>query len=192
MTGRRAAGWLTTLSLGLAALVLAGCSSSPSSHSSATTTTSTSTSASTTTSSTTASASSTSTTGAGGPAQNLTATAAVKSSLTAAYVAHSGLPADEVQGTAPGSVYYAYLPSTQTYWAIASFVPSSTASQQTQVAMQDDGCCGIFTMTSGGSWTFQSGFLGTPCAGQVPAEIFSLWGLQSPGDCADSTTTTAA
>jgi hypothetical protein len=42
--------------------------------------------------------------GASGAERNLAATAAVKSALTAAYVAHNGLPAAEVAGTAPNTV----------------------------------------------------------------------------------------
>jgi hypothetical protein len=143
----------------------------------------------TTTSTPTTSSTGATTTTSGAP-QNLAATAALKAQLTAVYVAHNNLPADQVAGTAPGSVYYAYLPSTQTYWAIASFVPTSTSSQQTQVSMQDDGCCGIFTQTAGGSWTFVSGYLGSPCTGQIPAELMTLWNLTSPGDCTPVTTTT--
>ncbi|HVB91122.1 MAG TPA: hypothetical protein VND70_03380 [Acidimicrobiales bacterium] len=177
---RPVAGLLGTLALG--ALVLAACSSGPSNSGSTTTssTSSTRTTGKTTTATTTASAA----------AQNQAATAALKSDLTAAYVAHNGLPADQVAGTAPGSVYYAYLPSTGTYWAIADFVPTSTASQQTMVSMQDEGCCGVFSEPAGGPWTYVSGFLGEPCPGQIPPELETLWGLQYPGSCPSGTTTT--
>lgn len=134
---------------------------------------------------------STSSAAASAAVQNLVATAAIKSALTAAYVAHNGLPAAEVAGTAPNSVYYAYLPSTSTYWAIANFLPTATASQNTDVAMQDDGCCGIFTMTSGGSWTYAAGFLGGPCTGQIPAALEELWHLTPPVNCGPVTTTTS-
>jgi hypothetical protein len=104
--------------------------------------------------------------------------------LLAAYLAHSGLAADQVVGTAPGSVYYAYLPSTQTYWAMAGFVPSSTASMQTQVSMQDEGCCGIFTQSAGAaSWTYVSSYLGAPCPGAAPPEVLAVWNLQPGADC---------
>jgi hypothetical protein len=166
---------------------LSACSNSPSKsvnvHTGSNTSTSPPTSSSTSTS---APASTTSTSAA---PQNLAVSDAVKSDLTAVYVAHQGLPADQVAGTAPGSVYYAFIPSTSTYWAVASFVPTANASMQTQVAMQDDGCCGIFTMATGGNWVFVSGFLGEPCPGQIPAALFALWNLQSPGDCAATTTT---
>jgi hypothetical protein len=130
------------------------------------------------------------TTTTSGAPQNLAATAALKSSITAVYVAARNLPASQVAGTVPGSVYYAYVPSTQTYWAIASFEPNGSATMQTQVAMQDDGCCGIFTQMTGGNWVFVSGFLGEPCTGQIPASLMALWNLHPPGDCAPAATTT--
>jgi hypothetical protein len=195
MTARRGTRFLLLALCGAGALVLAGCSSGGSPTASGTSTTTTTsgksgatvvTAAPITTTTTTSTTSTTS-----GAAQNLVATAAVKSALTATYVAHNNLPADEVAGTAPNSVYYGFLPSTNTYWAIASFVPTSTASTQTQVSMQDDGCCGVFSMPSGGSWTYVAPFLGTPCPGQVPAQLSDLWHLTFGGDCANVTTTTS-
>jgi hypothetical protein len=160
-------------------LALAGCSSAPTPKAAPTTTSS----SSTTTTAAGTGRTSTSTTSSGG-AQNLVATAAVKSGLLAAYLAHSGLAADQVGGTAPGSVYYAFLPTTQTYWAVAGFVPSSTATMQSQVSMQDDGCCGIFTQASGAaSWTFAGSYLGAPCPGTVPSPVFAVWKLPPGGDC---------
>jgi hypothetical protein len=170
---------------------LSACSNGGPTATGTTTTTSGGRTTTTTTSGATGSTSTSTTSGASAADQNLAATAAVKSALTAAYVAHNGLPAAEVAGTAPGSVYYGFLPSTNTYWAIAGFVPSAAASQNTQVAMQDDGCCGIFNMTAGGSWTFVAGYLGAPCGGQIPASLEQLWNLTPPGDCAPATTTTS-
>jgi hypothetical protein len=177
------------------ALFLSACSNGSPTAAGTTTTSSTASSGSGSsgsggrTTTTTSGATSTSTTS--GAAQNLVATAAIKSALTAVYVAHSGLPAAEVAGTAPNSVYYAFVPSTNTYWAISGFVPAANASLNTQVAMQDDGCCGIFNMTSGGAWTFVSGYLGEPCGGQIPAALEELWNLTPPGDCAPATATTS-
>jgi hypothetical protein len=117
-------------------------------------------------------------------ARNLVASPAIKSGLLAAYLAHSGLAGDQVAGSAPGSVYYAYLPSTRNYWAMAGSVPSSTASMQTEVSMQDEGCCGIFTQLSGAtSWTYVSSYLGAPCPGAAPPEVLAVWNLQPGADC---------
>lgn len=181
------------VAVAVGALFLSGCSSG--SPTTASTTTSTSTSAaagggSTTTGVGSAGSSTTSTTS--GAPQNLVATAALKSALTAAFVAHRGLPAAEVAGTAPNSVFYGFVPSTNTYWAIAGFVPSANASNNTQVAMQDEGCCGIFTSgTAGGPWMYVAGYLGSPCGGQILAALEQLWNLTPPGDCSPATTTTS-
>ena len=173
--------------IGLGAFALSGCSAG--NPTSAPTTTTSSAPASTTTAPP-GSASTTSTTSS--TPQNLVASAALKSALTAAYVAHNHLPTGEVAGTAPGSVYYAYVPPTNTYWAIAGFVPTPGAGTQTQVAMQDEGCCGAFSQLAGGAWTYVAGFLGAPCPGQIPAELESLWQLTYPSGCPATTTTTSA
>jgi hypothetical protein len=165
-------------------LALAGCSSSPTTPKAAPATSTSTTSASSTSTSTSTTAPSGTPLPPAPGAKNLTATAAVKNGLLAAYLAHSGLAADQVGGTAPGSVYYAYLPSSQTYWAAAGFVPSSTATMQTQVSMQDDGCCGIFTQASGAaSWTFAGSYLGAPCPGTVPLQVLTVWNLPPGADC---------
>ena len=188
-TQRKAFGGLVAAFV-LGAVTLAGCGSGgnppAASGKTTTTTTTTSTSASTTSStgSTTQTTAASSTSTTSGAAQNLAATAALKSELTAVYVAKNSLPASQVAGTAPNSVYYAYEPSTKTYWAIASFVPNSSATMQTQVAMQDDGCCGIFSTQTLTSWSLVARYLGAPCPGQIPADLMTLWNLQSPGDCA--------
>lgn len=183
------------VALAVGALVFAGCSSNGNASSSSTTSSS-SPPTTTSTGGSTHGSSTTSTVASGGP-QNLVASASVKNALQAAYVAHSGLPADEIAGTAPSSVYYAYDPSTKTYWAIAAFVPTKHASDNTEVAMQDEGCCGVFTRPAGGAWTYMAGYLGVPCPGQIPATMQALWRLATPPDCAggaaaSSTTTTTS
>ena len=172
------------------ALFLSGCSSGSPTTASTTTATATPAGGVSTTTGVGGAGSSTTSTTSGAP-QNLVATAALKSALTTAFVAHHGFPPADVAGTAPNSVYYAFVPSTNTYWASAGFVPSANASYNTQVAMQDEGCCGIFTMTTGGSWMFVAGYLGSPCAGQIPAALEQLWNLTPPGNCSPATTTTS-
>lgn len=179
-----------TAAVAVGALFLSACSNG--SPTTASTSTSTSVRPGSTATTGGAGSGSSTTSPASGAPQNLVATAALKSALTAAFVAHSGLPANEVAGTAPNSVYYGYLPSTSTYWAVAGFVPTANASYNTQVAMQDEGCCGIFTMTAGGPWTYVAGYLGAPCTGQVPAALEQLWNLTPPGDCSPGTTTTTS
>jgi hypothetical protein len=108
--------------------------------------------------------------------QNLVASASVKRALKAAYVAHNSLPATEVAGTAPNSVYDAHDPSTYAYWALAGFVPTAEASCNTEVAEQDEDCCGVFSRAAGGAWTSMAGFLGVPCGADPrrPADAVAI------------------
>ncbi len=125
---------------------------------------------------------------------NLVATTTDKAALTAAFVAFTHLPAPEIAGTEPGSVYYAYDPSTSTYWALASFVPTSTASQQTEVALQDGGGMGIFSRKGDSAWTMLSTGFVPFCASKtaLPSAVISLWNLTNPQACAaDSNTSTS-
>ena len=62
-----------------------------------------------------------------GGARALTASPAVREELTAAFADYKGIPPSDVAGIS-GSVYYAYDPATDTYWALANFVPSLRAS----------------------------------------------------------------
>jgi hypothetical protein len=122
---------------------------------------------------------------AAGP-QNLVATAAVKASLTAAFAAEKKLPLDQLAGPQRGSLFYGYLPSTQTYWAVSHFSLVPSAPMPAQVGMQDGGGMGVFTRTASQAWTFVgSGFGPTGCPPGVPAGLLSLWGfrLSSGGAC---------
>ncbi len=131
-----------------------------------------------------ASSTTTSSTGGSGPV-NVVATSADKAALTTAYAAYKQVDLSEIEGTSPGSVYLASVPSTGTYWALASFLPSATASQQTEVGMQDGGETGIFTRTGNGSWTMVS--LGSepfcPSKTAIPPAVVALWGLTDPPEC---------
>jgi hypothetical protein len=119
---------------------------------------------------------------ASGAVQNLAVTPAVRAALTSTFVAYKAIPASYVSGTAPNSVYYAYDPSSQKYWALAQFVPSSTASMQTLVGFQDGGSLGMYSMPSGGSWTVQTGGFPFACgeAKFFPATVMAAWGLPQP------------
>jgi len=165
----------------LASLALAACSSGSSSSSTTATTaapTSTTAGMASTTSTTGASTSTTSATAV----QNLAVTPAVRAALTSTFVAYKNIPASYVAGTVPNSVYYAYDPTTQTYWALAEFTPSSSASQNAQVGFQDGGSLGLFTMKAGQAWTVQNGFIPFPCSEVkfFPATVVTAWNLPQP------------
>ena len=117
--------------------------------------------------------------------QNLVATAADKAALTVAFVASKNVPTQDIAGTDPGTVYYAYVPSTKMYWALASFLPTPAASQQTLVGLQDGGRTGIFTRVPAGSWTwiFLGSFPFCPSRTAIPPAVRTVWGLSDPGAC---------
>jgi hypothetical protein len=88
--------------------------------------------------------------------QNLVVTSAERSALTAAYAATyaaglriqvSGLGAP---AAGPASVYYAYDPATDTYWALASFEP--TASYSDPTAYMDGTTTGMFKKAGTAAW----------------------------------------
>jgi hypothetical protein len=114
--------------------------------------------------------------------QNLTVTPAVRATLTSTFVAYKNIAASDITGTAPDSVYYAYDPTTQTYWALAQFTPNTSAPTQVLVGMQDGGDFGLFSMHAGAAWTVQTGGYPPPCAEAkyFPATVMEVWGLPQP------------
>lgn len=81
----------------------------------------------------------------------------------------------------PGSVYYAYDPATDTYWALADFAPSSTASLNVQVGFQDGGSYGMYRKAGAGSWQVQQpGF--PPICGEAkffPQAVLMAWSIST-------------
>jgi hypothetical protein len=125
----------------------------------------------------------TSSTAAVQAAQNLPATDQLRSDLLAAFAAFKQLPVSYFTGPNPGKLYYALLPSTGVYWALASFSLTGSASFAAQVGMQDGGDIGIFTRRAGEPWKVTGGGLPFPCPGALPVEVMQLWGLVVSGSC---------
>jgi len=123
--------------------------------------------------------------------QNLIISSAEKSQLTAAYVASKRISISDLAGGGPtaGSVYYAYDPSTEIYWALASFTPSSTASLTVQVGFQDGGSYGMYKKAGSGAWQLQQPGFPEIC-GEVkffPQAVLTTWGISTsplPPACA--------
>ena len=137
---------------------------------------------STTTVQTPSSTSRSKSTGTPATVQNLVATSAVKAQLTATYVAFHHLSATDVSGTFPGSVYYAFDPTSDAYWAMATFEPSKSASEQVAVNMQDEDAFGLFTRMGDGPWTIQNGSVPLSCAANrfFPQAVLHLFGIPAP------------
>jgi hypothetical protein len=114
--------------------------------------------------------------------QNLVISSAGKSDLTTAFVAFKGISLSDIAGGGPtaGSVYYAYDPSTDTYWALADFATSSTASMQVQVNFQDGGSIGMFRRAgAAGAWHVQLGGIPEWCSESTffPLPVLAAWSI---------------
>jgi hypothetical protein len=114
--------------------------------------------------------------------QNLAVTASVRRDLIAAYVAYKHFKSSDVAGAAPHSIYYAYDPANDTYWAMADFLLSSTASFDDQVEMQDGGNKGLFTRTASDSWQVRNPGFPSGCGIQAffPKAVITVWALPTP------------
>jgi len=117
--------------------------------------------------------------------RNLVVPNAVRAQLLAAGAALHQLPVRDYTGLVKGETYYAYDPSTRTYWAGAGLV-ASPKSMKAQVGNQDDGAYLDFEKQSGGSWkAYDAGPPGSSnytCAVTIPAAVVSAWGWAA-GTC---------
>lgn len=116
-----------------------------------------------------------------GGIRNLPISSAERSKLTAAFLTYKGFaPSDVLGGSAlPGSVYYAYDPATDTYWALAEFLPSSTASFNVKVNFQDGGNTGMFRKSGAGPWQVRTPGWPPICDEPrfFPHEVLDVWAL---------------
>jgi hypothetical protein len=116
--------------------------------------------------------------------QNLVISSAEKSDLTTAFVAMRGISLSDIAGGGPeaGSVYYGYDPSTDTYWALANFAASSTASMNAQIGFQDGGGTGMFKKAGAtGAWQATRASFPEIC-GEVtyfPAAVLMAWSIST-------------
>jgi hypothetical protein len=123
-----------------------------------------------------------------GGIRNLVISSAERSALTAAFVADKGISPSDVLGAGPlpGSVYYAYDPATDTYWALTEFQPSNAASLNVKVNFQDGGNIGMFQKAGPGSWQVQTPGWPPICSEPLffPQTVLVAWSLPtsaSPG-----------
>jgi hypothetical protein len=143
---------MTAVLVSLVAIAVAGCSPFSSSSSTAAPASQPASSAASAPSTAAAAPAATpSATSSSGGVQNLIATAAVKSELLTTFAATSKIPASDIAGSVPGSVYYAYDPTTQMYWAKAFFTPTSTAPVSVTVDLQE-AQGGLFEKSGNGPW----------------------------------------
>lgn len=115
---------------------------------------------------------------------NLIASPAMKSALLAAGAKMHHLPESDYTGLAKGATYFAYDPSTKTYWAGASLIPKP-GSTQAEVGNQDDGAYLVFKRPLHGAWrAYPAGVTGadSTCMVTPPAAVTAIWGWAA-GSC---------
>lgn len=106
-------------------------------------------------------------------------TPAIRTSLLAAAAAYHQLPASDYVGLAAGTIYYAFDPTTNHYYAAAGLRPSPH-SLPAQVGTQDDGAYNLFTRGAGTTtWTVYNdglgGVQGTKCPLAIPSAVLTVW-----------------
>jgi len=111
--------------------------------------------------------------------RNLAVSSALRAELTAIFVAYKQISPSDIAGTVPGSVYYAYDPATDTYWAEVTFAPSATAPQRVLVGFQDGGSVGFYTKVGSGPWRVQTGGAPPRCTEELffPRAVLTAWSL---------------
>ena len=116
-----------------------------------------------------------------GSVRNLAVSREVRNELTAAYADFRGIPPSDMAGTEPGSLYYAYDPATDTYWAEANFLPSLTDPFKVLVGFQDGASIGLFTRAARSGWQVELGGEPVVCTEVVffPPAVLRAWSLST-------------
>lgn len=117
-------------------------------------------------------------------AQVLAPTPSDSAALTAEFAAKSSIQPNHIAIEA-SSVHVAYVPSSETYWALASFTPLQTATSQELVNLQDGHNVGIFKRSRSNSWQIvETGFVPfCPVETVIPISVRSAWHLTNPAAC---------
>ena len=106
-----------------------------------------------------------------GAVENLVVTSGEKSELTAAFAAFQEVPVSyEGGGPLPGSVYYAYEPATDTYWARATFISGAYPDPgETDVVM--------FQQPGAGPWIVEGDRSQCVQIGWFPQAVLMAWSM---------------
>jgi hypothetical protein len=123
--------------------------------------------------------------GNGRSALDLPLTRAVRKDLVAAFAAAQHIHVSDVARIKPGSAHYGFMIRAKTYWAVADFRASATASSQAKVQFQDGPF--VFTELPAGGWSAwglltDSG--GGLCPNEVPAGLATAWQIPESQGCA--------
>jgi hypothetical protein len=117
----------------------------------------------------------------GSGVQNLVMSSALRSELTALFVADIGIQVSDLPGDGPipGDAYYAYDPATDTYWAYATFPVSGAAPASVIAAFQEHGQTGLYRKAGAGPWQVTTDSAATFCAELqfFPPAVLTAWAL---------------
>jgi hypothetical protein len=90
------------------------------------------------------------------------------------------IPPSAVAGMVKESLYYAYVPKTATYWAMATFEATPQAQKDSDfIGFQDGGSTAVFSRSRDGKW--QVRYIGR-CDLALPTDVIQLWSLPSHVD----------
>jgi PKD repeat protein len=99
--------------------------------------------------------------------------------LTQAFETARHIPGSAIGGVRPGTMHAGTADGTE--WAIASFIPSASASEQVGAGFQDGAATGVFIDRSGQWRLVKTGPYG--CGEGLPATLKKAWGLAEPPGC---------
>ncbi len=103
-----------------------------------------------------------------------------KAQLVTAFAAAQHLTPNEIQGVAPGSVYYAEDVTTATDWAVATILPSPWyLGLPSELQTNFQGGPWVFSQVSGGPWQYIMG-VGSGCP--LATDLLAVWG-KTPATC---------
>ena len=108
--------------------------------------------------------------------QNLVVDAGTRAELLSAYAAVMRIPTADATAD-PGETYYAYDPTTNTYWARANYGPTSGDPAQVTYEFQDGGQIGYFKKVGNGSWQVENGGQPAICGALkfFPTAVLAAW-----------------
>jgi hypothetical protein len=111
-------------------------------------------------------------------AQSVSVSAAQRSLLEQLYASYRGIPRSDIASIRKFSVRGAYVASTRTQWATASFIPSLKDPVSVVAGFQDGAGTGVFIRQAGSRWRLLR-VAGMPlsCPGVLPASVQRAWRL---------------
>ncbi len=124
---------------------------------------------------------------AGSAPRTLVLTSSVREQLITAWMSRTPVERADIAGTNPGLTFYGIVPSTRTYWAVATFVPTdawkrkakTTPDRGTGLAFQDGPW--VFSRQAGRPWRYVGDTGGMICPAELPDEMIATWGLSTDG-----------